>query len=327
MNSMSTNLSSRKHIYANLLLFLTAGNPSTSFPSEEKLHIMGGRGTALPGYTAQDLLQNLGALKPEAQYDAARIAGDSTMLDKTVIDKAAHLVMGPQVSELLNGTKSGIVPVSGHLSHDSSVGGISPLSYVCVMLANALRKQQQQSIVSPQLASQPGAEKEERKPDPYIILQYFCALHTHEDDILQGPQGVARSLTSQLISSLVEHGWLDKHDALPLPHLTADENGEEEGLLSQGNLGAICRLFTNVIRIVPRGVPIYCIVDSFSVYESEKKWRGDYDTVLTAFRQAAGVAPDGGHGEAGGGIFKVVLTSPTDFHWLDERLLTGDSSR
>jgi hypothetical protein len=271
-------------------------------------------GTALPGYTPEDLLTIIGVHHLQIINDASHVVRRGHTLDQADIARAAQMIMEPQVKELLGSPGAGIVAIDGHFDR-TQMGKISPLSFICAMLSQALRQQSQQYAASfgsgspISMSTQP-----EKGVSSDIILEYFCALHNADTDGLRGPQGLVRCLTTQLILAMVANEWIGPADAVHLPHL---RDGEEE-LLAQQNLGAVCRLFTALIHLVPRGVSIYCMVDGWSAYEREELWQADYDVVLNEFREAAGASNTGD-----GTNFKLLLTSPTSCRWLGDFLLPG----
>jgi hypothetical protein len=271
-------------------------------------------GTALPGYTPEDLLIIINVNHLQISNDASTVVRRGHTLASADVGRAADMIMEPQVKELLTGPGPGVVAIDGHFDH-TQMGKISPLSYICAMLSQALRQQSQQYAAlfgsgSPtSMSTQP-----EKGAFRGIVLEYFCALHTAGSDDLRGLQGLMRCLTTQLILSMVANEWIGYADAVHLPHL---RDGEEE-LLGQRNLDSICRLFTALIHLVPQGVSIYCLVDGWSAYEREQLWRDDYEVVLNSFREAAGVS-----NSDDGTNFKLLLTSPTACRWLGDFLIPG----
>jgi hypothetical protein len=269
-------------------------------------------GTALPGYTPEDLLKIVDVNHLRISNDAVIVVRRGSALALADIGRAADMMMAPQVKELLSDPGPSVVAIDGHFDH-TQIGKVSPLSYVCAMLSQALRQQSQLYAASFGSGSPTSLQPEKGAPRS-VILEYFCALHTAGDDDLRGPQGLIRCLTTQLILSLVANKWIGHAEAVHLPHL---RNGEEE-LLAQQNLDAVCRLFTGLIRLVPHDVPIYCLVDGWSAYEREELWQAEYDVVLSAFREAADASnPDDGAN------FKLLLTSPTACRWLGDFLIPG----
>lgn len=269
-------------------------------------------GIALPGYAPQDLLIIIDVNHLQICNDALNVVRRGYMLAPTDVRRAANMIMEPRVKELLTSADPGVVAIDGHFDR-TQMGTISPLSYICAMLSQALRQNYRQSdgaVGSGSLVSRQSGGRASQD----IVLEYFCALHTADTDDLRGPQGLMRCLTMQLILSLVANEWINPADAVHLPHL---RDGEEE-LLGQQNLDAICRLFAALMHLVPQGVSVYCLVDGWSAYEREQLWRADYEVVLNAFREAADASSSDECTN-----FKLLLMSPTACRWLGDFLLPG----
>ena len=264
-------------------------------------------GTAIPGFTAEDLLQIINVNHLQISSDASSVIRRGHTLDPTDVGRAAHMIVEPKVKELLTGSGPGVVTIDGHFDR-AQMGKISPLSYTCAMLSQALRQQSEQQAAPP--GSPILSAEVEKGPFRNVVLEYFCSLHTTETDNLRGPQGLMRCLTTQLILCMVANEWIGHADAVHLPYL---RDGEEE-MLAQRDLAALCRLFTALIHLVPQGVSIYCLVDGWSAYEREELWRADYEVVLDAFREAI---------SDGGTNFKLLLTSPSACRWLGDFVLLG----
>jgi hypothetical protein len=271
-------------------------------------------GTALLGYTPEDLLIIINVNHLQISNDASTVVRRGHTLALADVGRAADMVVEPQVKELLTSPGPGVVAIDGHFDR-TQTGKISPLSYICAMLSHALRQQSQQYTASFRSGSPTSMSTQpEKGASSDIVLEYFCALHTADNDHLQGPQGLIRCLTTQLILSMVANEWIGHADAVHLPHL---RDGEEE-LLGQRNLDAVCRLFTALIHLIPQGVSIYCLVDGWSAYEREELWRVDYEVVLNAFREAADASNSDDRAN-----FKLLLTSPTVCRWLGDFLIPG----
>ncbi|KAI1179268.1 hypothetical protein F4777DRAFT_535042 [Nemania sp. FL0916] len=91
-----------------------------------------------------------------------------------------------------------------------------------------------------------------------ITLSFFMGLHVGTNSAsrdLDGPQGMMRSLITQLLSSSLLKPSLE--------FLTPD------GLESYQNrdLKSLCNLFVRLVRQLPPGIDIFCIIDGISWYE------------------------------------------------------------
>lgn len=159
------------------------------------------------------------------------------------------------------------------------------------------------------------------------VLVFFCGQHVASNDPLQGPHGLMRSLLSQLVLVLVQNCWLEDGAGIDVPgdgpsssvggsqggdYFGSDHTGGSMGMGTYGveedgsmllTLPDLCQLFHMLLGLIPRETFIFCIVDGISYYDREA-WREDYELVLGWFGEIV-VDP------RLGGLFKVLLTSPT----------------
>ncbi|KAK3376048.1 hypothetical protein B0T24DRAFT_699039 [Lasiosphaeria ovina] len=361
------------HFLMDQLNFNTLGflpDTNRNLASDDRMSDLG---TALPGYTAEELLKLMDVNHMRTSNDAIKVMRRGASLNQADIERAADMAVAAQVRELLstsNGCAPSIVAVDGHFDR-SQMGKVSPLSYVCAMLAQALRQKQQQqqqqqldATAAATSSLSPSPDKP-APPSPAVVLEYYCALHAADGgdaDELRGPQGLLRCLTTQLLLALVDNGWIGAQDAVDLPHLCGGDEGDEqeqELQLVRRDVTAIGRLFAALVRLVPRAVPIYCLVDGWSAFErdpppppprpsaeggmdgsgddddgsgkGERLWRvGDYAATLDAFRDAADPGAPGGDEDedddyrySAATNFRLLLTSPTASRWLGDFILPG----
>ncbi|KAK3324926.1 hypothetical protein B0H66DRAFT_528977 [Apodospora peruviana] len=266
-------------------------------------------------YTPGDLLKMMDVNHLAVAHDAHTVLRKGLSMAPEDIDRAAPVITSPQVTDLINSQGSKTVVIEGHLDL-TRFGRVTPLSYVCAVLSQALRDPARGPTTSTRWRSG-GLRDGAMARSPAVVLEYFCGLHLHEDDYLRGPQGLIRCLTTQLILSLVAGGWVSDSGPLHLPHLASSH--QERMLVEELTLDSVCRLFVELTRLVPHGIPIYCIVDSLSAYEYEEMWVKDYTTVLKTFQQATNRPSP--RWESGHESFKLILTSPTTFRSLDSILV------
>ncbi|KAH7323239.1 hypothetical protein B0I35DRAFT_427345 [Stachybotrys elegans] len=298
-----------RHSQTHLLRFLMEqlnmsymGNPQVGDQTD-----FSERGTALSGYVAEDILKVLDINHLRIISDSSTVMRRGKSLPPQDIEKAACVITEPQVQDLLeNKPVSNVVLINGHFDR-TQMGKISPLSFVCTMISDMLRRLSQ-SLAPSSSPTSPTSPQSYERATGNVVLEYYCALHTTDDDDIRGPQGMIRCLAMQLILSMLANKWIGESEALHLPHL---RDGEEE-MLAQRDLGAICRLFTALVQLIPDGVSIYCMVDGWSAYEREELWQADCEEVLCAFSKAVEIrCPQGG------AAFKLLLTSPTVSRSLD----------
>jgi hypothetical protein len=165
----------------------------------------------------------------QAVDDEAHVIRRGRSIDPAAIAQAATMVQSPQVQQLFHASQSGIVLVDG-CADRSQMSKASPLSYICATTSAVLRS-----------------------GPPNVTLTFFCGQHLASNDDLQGPQGVIRALVAALITSLFQNGLISNF----MPPQLLSLPGEIENLL----LKDICELFHRLLRLVPREISVYCLVD------------------------------------------------------------------
>ncbi|KAM7183494.1 hypothetical protein V8F33_013541 [Rhypophila sp. PSN 637] len=324
--------------------------PNTARGSVDQTDLVSMRGTALLGYTAEDLLRIMNVNHLRITTDEIHVLRKHAALPAAEIDRATRGIMSaPAIKELLSvappaspddlGPGPGVVSIEGHFDR-TQITQVTALSYVCAVLSQALRQQseqqvymynlQQSSSKSPTGPASPTSplgppDSPFRPPtfSPSIVLTYFCALHTSSDDPLSGPQGLLRCLTTQLLLSLLSNDLINPSAPLDLPDLaspgTQDGLASEDDLLNSLNIHALSRLFSALVNTLPASTPIFIIIDSLSSYERDElnaesggTLRQAYDAVLEALIASM----DAGNLETGGNCVRIVITSPTRSRWL-----------
>ena len=238
-----------------------------------------------------------------ASHDAALVVRAGQALPSTDIDRAARMFMAYQVKYMLNSPSSSVIAIEGH-SSDSQIDGNGSLSYQCAMLSQALRQLPQFNVVGTSIA-----------PSSNIVLEFYSALHMADDDDLKGPQGLMRCLTTQLILSLVANEYISPTDAIYLPHLSKDREGE---LLVRQDLNAVCRIFAALALLALGNTAIYYLIDDRSAHErgnSELRPAG-YDITLSTFHDISVSADTSNLDDVAG--FKLPLTGPVPCQWLSD---------
>ncbi len=238
---------------------------------------------ATPTITPSRLLALLNVNHLAAINDETHVMRRGKSLDSGAIGQAAVMIKTPQVEQLLHAPQSGIVLVEGCGDRSQATTRISPISYVCATLAQALRAS---DTTGPNAGS------------TNVVLVFFCGQHVVNNDDLQGPQGLIRSLLAQLILILVQNEWMSETAPIKIPQ-------EVTGSLS---LEDDCWLFYQLLGLIPRQTSVFCLVDGISYYEREC-WRRDYDLAIDVF---AKIISD----EKLGICVKLLMTSPTTSNWL-----------
>ena len=96
-------------------------------------------------------------------------------------------------------------------------------------------------------------------------IHHFCGLHTTRSDDLSGPGGLLRALLAQLVSHFAFHiGFTRKNEY--------DE-------LQRFDTIRLCALFRELVKDLPEGLVLVCVIDGVSFYEASD-WADDLHLVL-----------------------------------------------
>ncbi|KAM7188349.1 hypothetical protein V8F33_010689 [Rhypophila sp. PSN 637] len=277
--------------------------PGPDFTRPPQTHLVDNNAPVITT-TAFELLNILSVDHLTSLNDETIILRRGRSLPDDALCRTASMIQTREVQNLLNYPEPGVVAVDG-CADRAQVARISPISFVCANLAQALRQN-----LNP-------------------VLAFFCGQHVNltPDDDLQGPQGLVRGLLSQLVLALVQNGWMGETGGIALPvgspcgtgsrpsdtaqhfFYTTDQTGgfQKDNSDSDGtilSLPDLCQLFHGLLRLIPPDTFVFCIVDGISYYERDI-WRQDYDQVLTMFGD---IVTD----STLACLFKVLLTSPTN---------------
>lgn len=173
------------------------------------------------------------------QYDA--------FSDKAIA-QAAYLSETRQFREWLQGFGSPHLLVDGHCDNHTT-RRTSPLS---VFLASLI-----QSLLD--RLSQPASFQS----SPEIVLYFFCGQHIEDGGPLAGPQGLIRSLTTQLILS-----WPQQSPPPDVGFLSTLLPGTVSSAEEDLEVGTVCHIFRAMLRQLPPSSTVYCIIDGISYFET-----------------------------------------------------------
>ena len=215
--------------------------------------------------------------------DEQHIIGRGSSLGRDAISAAASMFQTPQVQQLLQLPESGVVLVNGCIDRSQSTK-ISPVTHVCATLTHALR-----------LPRFDGAN---------MVLSFFCGQHSTTNDDLNGPQGLMRSLVAFLVLSLLQNNCISDSAPIYFPPL--------QGNFDDLSFVDICQLFYHLVKLVPKPLTIYCIVDGISFYEREG-WEDEYELIMQCFSSIIA--------NKANAPFKLLLTSPTKSLWLPNSIM------
>ncbi|KAL4960141.1 uncharacterized protein BDV14DRAFT_204973 [Aspergillus stella-maris] len=143
---------------------------------------------------------------------------------------------------------------------------ITPLSYLCAHLGLSL-------------ANTPGP----------ITLHFFCGQHESRVDSLRGPQGLLRSLITQILHAVgpFDHSFIGTRDYAERieSHITQD----------------LCITFKALIEQLPLNQRVFCFIENILWHESEEWMQDLIDVIEILYRMT--------HDEHLQPILKVLITS------------------
>lgn len=128
-----------------------------------------------------------------------------------------------------------------------------------------------------------------------VVVHFFCQMHTgSREDTWRGPGGLVRSITLQLVMTLmnmeqVNLDFIDNRDGL-----RAFENHD---------IDVLCTILWEILAQFPQDITIYCIVDSVSSFDKDSTF-GDLSVILEWFQKIV----DDRYLAA---TFKILMTNPT----------------
>ncbi|KAL1616704.1 hypothetical protein SLS54_008271 [Diplodia seriata] len=201
--------------------------------------------------------------------NTASLSGHNLKLSQQ--SRSAAVIKDSRFQHWLKMKTSAVLHVDG--SERGSSAAISPISYACNLLWQALE-------------SLEGT-------DVFMPLIFFCGLHTADGDPLSGAVGIVKSLVAQL---LLKHGA-----NLDLAFVTHDLlRGIETG-----SLDAFCYLFRGLLCSLSHGT-VFCIVDGISWVENDQHVLGLRQLLAFLMGLVEEVRRTGGEL-----LVKVLLTSPS----------------
>lgn len=198
---------------------------------------------------------------------------------------AAYLSETRPFRQWLQNLQSDHLLVDGHCENHS-VGSTSAMSVFCASLIRSLldRAEQQRNLQSPN-----------------IVLYFFCGQHRYDDGPLAGPQGLIRSLTTQLILA-----WPTQFPDPDLGFLASLLHGRVYGVEDDLEVGVVCRIFHALSSQLPSSSAVHCIIDGIPYFETSiGGWNEDIREVVDCLRRCCSY---NGHSSARATV-KVLLAS------------------
>lgn len=179
--------------------------------------------------------------------------------------QAAYLSETKPFRQWLQDLQSDHLLVDGHCENHS-IGTTSPMSVFCASLIQSLLDR---------------AEQHRNPQSPNIVLYFFCGQHRYDEGPLAGPQGLIRSLTTQLILA-----WPTQFPDPDLRFLSSLLHGRVHGVEEDLEVGVVCRIFHALSRQLPPSSTVYCIIDGITYFETSiAGWNEDMREVVDCLRR------------------------------------------
>lgn len=122
-----------------------------------------------------------------------------------------------------------------------------------------------------------------------FCIHFFCGQHTIRSDDLRGPNGLLRVLLAQLVNiHAFRVGFTDN---------------SEYHELQRFDMGRLCSLFGELIKDLPAGFILVCVIDGMSLYE-KSEWAEDLRSILETLNDLT-------RDPEVRAVFKVLVTSAT----------------
>ena len=213
----------------------------------------------------QEVFRLLEADPDMAHEDLKLVCRQAGTFDPASYEQAHWLFQHYQFQEWITSRRPKVLVIDAYMiSHGFS--RISPTSYLCSLMVYSL----------------------ERVPNA-VCLHFFCGQHTAHNDPLSGPQGLIRSFIVQLLSFFdFDLGFINSR------------NYRDQ--LAGYELGHLCELFQNLLRQLPIGPVLLCIIDGISLFETAH-WREDTCFLIRKLRELA-------DDEGINAVFKLLVISP-----------------
>lgn len=161
--------------------------------------------------------------------------------------QAAYLSETKPFRQWLQDLQSDHILVDGHCENHS-IGTTSSMSVFCASLIQSLLDRAEQRI---------------NTQSPNIVLYFFCGQHRYDEGPLAGPQGLIRSLTTQLILA-----WPNQFPDPDLRFLSSLLHGRAYGVEEDLEVGVVCRIFHALSRQLPPSSTVHCIIDGIQYFET-----------------------------------------------------------
>ena len=211
--------------------------------------------------TSHQFLEILAINCTEISDNLSSMLQRGRVADLSYHNRGSLLMRSPRFRNWLTSASPDFLLVDGN--GDSAADRISAMTFVSALLAQTL--------------SDEGTS----------CIHHFCGLHTTRSDELSGPRGLLRALLAQLVSLF----------AFRIGFTRNNEYDE----LQRFDTIRLCALFGELVKDLPEGFVLVCVIDGVSFYEAWD-WADDLRLVLETLN---GLTRDPEVWAA----FKVLITS------------------
>ena len=219
---------------------------------------------------SDDLLRYLSVDPRRIVLDVKDTIRGGQLLDYAVHGRSHMLTQDPKFQDWLSSANSACLLVDGNSG--SAMERISAMSVVCALLAENLPNE---------VAS---------------TISYFCGIRAGEDEMAKSSVNLVRDLLAQIIYTY-----------------RLDTTFLEIGAFSEFqhfNLRRLCSLFIEMVKKLPYGAVVFCIIDGITWIE-EDECLEDTCYVLQVLSNLT-------HDPGVRSIFKLLITSPLASHYARE---------
>lgn len=189
-----------------------------------------------------------------------------TFSDKDLA-RSAYLAETQPFRQWLQGLRARPLLVDGHCGNHMNRRA-SPMSVFCASLIQSLRNNSAQQ--------QEQERGQQNRSDTDLVLYFFCGQHTYDEGPLAGPQGLIRSLTTQLILA-----WPQLMPPPDLQFLSSLVPGSVSSAQADLDVGTVCDIFAALLGQLPKTSTVHCIIDGLSCFETSiGNWSEDICEVV-----------------------------------------------
>ncbi|KAI0872212.1 hypothetical protein GGS24DRAFT_468408 [Hypoxylon argillaceum] len=171
-------------------------------------------------------------------------AGEAILEDR---GRAEQVIATPDFRAWIGNPNSTKLLVHGDFDSTAAANrSITPFSVLCATMVKAMRLTVAEGKV--------------------ISLGFFCGCHLAHDEH-RGGAAMIRSLSAQLLRQF------------PVASIESDPRVVMQEV-ERGNIKELCKLFVHLVRRLPPGKTVFCLIDGINEYESEEYVHGMDDVIM-----------------------------------------------